>query len=389
VITQFPLPASASHPWGITAGPDGNLWFAQVIANRIGRITTAGVVTEFPVPTPSSRPRGITSGLDGNLWFTEANADQIGRITPDGEITEFPVSSKAFEIAAGSDGAVWFTRVGATLGRITTSGEVTEFPLPEHAFAITAGPDGNIWLGGAGKIWRLSLRPADVTDVRFLPVVGSTPGAGGSFFRTAVQIHNPTSQGMAGQIVFRRSGGSSSSGRLHYLLNPGQTLSIPDLLPAMGLSGVGSADIETTFGTVPVVTARVFNDAGAAGTWGFTEEPRREDEALSPERPGVLVLPADLTAFRFNVGVRTLADGATVTLTLRDRSGTIVTTASRIFPATYHEQQSVNAFLGLTLPLPAGGSISISFDSGSAFFYGAAVDNVTGDPFLQMARPTR
>ena len=46
-------------------------------------------VTEFPVPTPQSNPYGITRGPDGNLWFTEALAGKIGRITPAGVITEF------------------------------------------------------------------------------------------------------------------------------------------------------------------------------------------------------------------------------------------------------------------------------------------------------------
>ncbi len=37
----------------ITTGPDGALWFTELI-DQIGRITTAGVITEFPIPTASS-----------------------------------------------------------------------------------------------------------------------------------------------------------------------------------------------------------------------------------------------------------------------------------------------------------------------------------------------
>ena len=39
----------------------------------------AGTVTEFSVPSGS--PVGITAGPDGNLWFTELLAGEIGRIT--------------------------------------------------------------------------------------------------------------------------------------------------------------------------------------------------------------------------------------------------------------------------------------------------------------------
>jgi hypothetical protein len=65
----------------ITAGPDGNLWFTESRANKIGRITPSGTIDEFPVPTAKSLPFGITAGPDGNLWFTESKANKIGRIT--------------------------------------------------------------------------------------------------------------------------------------------------------------------------------------------------------------------------------------------------------------------------------------------------------------------
>ncbi len=80
-ITEFPLTFN-SGPGGITAGPDGALWFTEGAANQIGRITTAGALTEFPLAAGSG-PFGITAGPDGALWFTEGGADKIGRIVPD------------------------------------------------------------------------------------------------------------------------------------------------------------------------------------------------------------------------------------------------------------------------------------------------------------------
>jgi virginiamycin B lyase len=43
----------------------------SLATTRSGRITTAGVVTEYPIPTASSAPIGITAGPDGALWFAE------------------------------------------------------------------------------------------------------------------------------------------------------------------------------------------------------------------------------------------------------------------------------------------------------------------------------
>ena len=82
-ITEFPLPTANSSPHNITSGPDGNLWFTESGASKIGWITPQGAITEFPLPFPGvgSDPSGITSGPDRNLWFTEYAGNQIGRIT--------------------------------------------------------------------------------------------------------------------------------------------------------------------------------------------------------------------------------------------------------------------------------------------------------------------
>ena len=406
-LTEFSLPVDSEvlrggFPIRITVGRDGNLWYTKY-GYKIGRITTSGVITEFPVSKPTY---GITAGADGNIWFTEQTYERstgepasaaIGRITPDGVITEFPIptpSSVPRDITEGPDGNLWFTETAANqIGRITPAGVITEFPLPtpgSYPSGITVGPDGNVWftdLSGK-KIGRLTVARAPAIDSRILPVVGSTVGVGGSYFRTAVQLYNATESSMAGRIVFHRAGASgvSSDPTLAYSLSPGQTQSIADLLPSLGRFGLGSADIEVTSGALPVVTARVFNDAGSAGTTGFTEQPMRTEEALRPGSSGVLLLPADLTRFRFNLGVRTLTAGTAMTLTLRDAAGAVVTTVARVYPATYHEQQSAGVFLGVTA-LPPGGSVTVTVNAGAAILYGATVDNTTGDPSLQIAAP--
>jgi virginiamycin B lyase len=72
-------------------GPDGALWFTEAVGNKIGRISTAGLVTEYAVTTAASSPQGITAGPDGALWFTELLGNKIGRITSSGAITEYSI----------------------------------------------------------------------------------------------------------------------------------------------------------------------------------------------------------------------------------------------------------------------------------------------------------
>ena len=113
----------------------------------------------------------------------------------------------------------------------------------------------------------------------------------------------------------------------------------------------------------------------------------RAEEALQSGQTGILLIPPDLTVARFNVGIRTLQDGASVTFTLKNAAGASVGSITRTLPPDYHEQADAARFLS-TSALPPGGSIMITLSSGAAILYGATVDNRTGDPSLQIARPS-
>jgi streptogramin lyase len=208
-IQEYSIPYFGSAPLGITAGRDGNLWFTDYTSGAIGRITPTGSsqdiqesIQEYSVPcvyrdgTPCgvpAQPYGITAGSDGNLWFTETNADKIGRITPTGSSQEIQNSiqelavpapygpeccrTTSYGIAAAPDGNLWFTEYYAgTIGRITPQGSIQniqrslrQFTVPEPTGGladITAGPDGNLWftavtLAGPGAIGRMVTWLAD------------------------------------------------------------------------------------------------------------------------------------------------------------------------------------------------------------------------------------
>jgi len=197
VIAEYPVPTANSLPEGIAGGPDGAMWFTEQTGNKIGRITTAGVITEYPAPTANSSPQGIATGPDGALWFTEQTGNKIGRITTAGVITEYPVpsaSSEPYGITAGPDGALWFTEIGDNkIGRITTSGAITEYPVPTAKSlpeGIAAGPDGALWFTEyyGNKIGRITT--AGVITQYPVPAAGGYPvgiaaGPGGALWFTA------------------------------------------------------------------------------------------------------------------------------------------------------------------------------------------------------------
>jgi hypothetical protein len=132
VITDYPITTAASKPTGIALGPDGAFWFTENAGNKIGRITTSGLITnEYPIPTANSGPQAIAVGPDSALWFTESTGNKIGRISTSGVITEYPIptaNSSPQGIVTGPDGLVWFTESRANqIGSITTSGTITEY----------------------------------------------------------------------------------------------------------------------------------------------------------------------------------------------------------------------------------------------------------------------
>ncbi|MFE9799778.1 hypothetical protein ACFYP6_12970 [Streptomyces goshikiensis] len=143
-LTEFALPTAQCGPFGIAAGPDGALWFAETAADRIGRITTDGSVTEYPLPCTGAFPSAITAAGDA-VWFTMNQANAIGRIGMDGRITEYPLPDRSARPHAVTTDA---------------NGTVTVHDLPTPAFephGITVGPDGALWTAlETGALARIS-----------------------------------------------------------------------------------------------------------------------------------------------------------------------------------------------------------------------------------------
>lgn len=233
---------------------------------------------------------------------------------------------------------------------------------------------------------------AEGTLVGIIPVAVSAPGLFGSVFKTSAQIYNPGSSTISGQLAVLGPGpsGGSLNRSLSFSLSPGQTVSYADVLAAAGYSGVASADLRLPTGSqLPIVLARVYNDAGAAGTAGFTEglldlAGGNADGFLFAGQTGVLIGPSDVIRFRFNIGIRTLFSPVDLTATVRDSAGVIVRTITKHYVPIFFEQTDAASFLGV--PLGPDQSIQIRIDSGRAIVYGVMADNTTNDPSFELAQ---
>lgn len=172
---------SGSKPQEIVAGPDGNLWLTENQGNFIDGISTAGAVIKRVAADAGGAPYGITVGDDGNIWFTEENLGLIGTFIPSNPVlTDWGGSSginTPVGIIAGPNGSVWFTAKDQ-IGQVTPTGTVSTYALASgsNPLSITTGPDGKLWFTefGAGSIgWIDPTNPGN-TQVYPLPT-GSAP----------------------------------------------------------------------------------------------------------------------------------------------------------------------------------------------------------------------
>jgi virginiamycin B lyase len=190
---EVSIPSGALEPAGLTAGEYGQVVFTEADGHRIGVLDTAsGGITEFSLPTPYAVPGAVADDV-GDVWFAETVADplvapsqrvnKIGEFEPGGQILEFPLpaGSEADALTVGPDGNVWFVDgPDNAVGKITPAGAVTEYPIPTAAsgpWEIALGSDGNLWFteSAAHKVGRLT--PGGTFTEYALTTPGASPTA--------------------------------------------------------------------------------------------------------------------------------------------------------------------------------------------------------------------
>jgi streptogramin lyase len=379
-ITEFPVPTPGAMPWSIAAGPDGNLWFTERDANKVGMINpSTHAVSEFPVPTANSWPIGITVGPDGNVWFTEAATGNIGVINPTTHsISEFPTHSASiwpitsgpdgnlwlgpaeinptthvfnsfgqptpsndYGIAAGADGNLWFTEYDAgQIGMINpTTHAVTEFAIPRSGpapDAITAGPDGNLWFtddgnnGTGSYIGMINPATHAITEFPATPYGidawdGITSGPVGDLWFTdnagALETINPTTHVITSYVI-----PNTGSSPLGIASGPDGNIWFADQAGAVGVDYLNNL----------VVTAQPPASVTAGSAFGLTVQAQDSSGDL-------------ITSFNGTVTVALGSNPGGATL-----GGTLTVAASG----------GIAAFSGLTLTKAASGYTLVASTSG-------------------------
>jgi virginiamycin B lyase len=143
-----------ARPYGIATTPGGEVYYASLAGNYVGRVDTAtGEATVLEPPTPRQGARRVWSDSTGRIWVSEWNAGQLAVFDPaSGEWREWRLpgpSPQAYAVYVDEQDQVWVSDFGAnTLVRFDPAAETfTAYQLP--------GPASNVRqiLGRPGEVW--------------------------------------------------------------------------------------------------------------------------------------------------------------------------------------------------------------------------------------------
>jgi virginiamycin B lyase len=141
-------------PYGITATPSGDVYYASLAGHHIARIDVAtGAVTRLEPPTARQGARRVWSDSKGRIWVSEYEAGQVGRYDPaTGGWQEWKLpgaGAQAYAVYVDTRDIVWLSD--------TRSGTVVRFDPSTETFTTVDVPGGagavRQILGRTGEVW--------------------------------------------------------------------------------------------------------------------------------------------------------------------------------------------------------------------------------------------
>jgi uncharacterized protein (TIGR03437 family) len=174
------------------------VWFTEGNGNKIGRMTTAGELTEYAIPTANSEPAGITAGPDGALWFTESNVgSKIGRaalISPAPTVTSVRNGADGYLQTIQSNS--WVTIYGSNLapagsGRTWGNQDIVNGRLPLNLDGVSVTIDGKPAYVEYISPTQVNVLAPDDAVTGPVSVVVANGGSDSAAFSAQVQTYSP------------------------------------------------------------------------------------------------------------------------------------------------------------------------------------------------------
>jgi virginiamycin B lyase len=170
-----------SGPNDLLFDQHGMLWFTEMSAHRVGRLTVAnGDLKEYPLPDDSSgtssAPYGLAFDQQGDVWVGEIGTGRLVKLDPQtGATTSYNLPDARggiMEVVSAPDGSIWFAEYArGVLGRIEPgTGAIEEFTVPTIVSGGAASGIYGLAIDTAGVLWFTDLGENAIGE--FQPAVG-------------------------------------------------------------------------------------------------------------------------------------------------------------------------------------------------------------------------
>ena len=232
------------------------------------------------------------------------------------------------------------------------------------------------------------LVPGRWADV-FLNGVARGAGRFGTFYRTDVRLLNPgkTTRVVTVSGVSLVAGGQALAASATIEVGPRAVREVVDVLGALLLAPEGTSGSLRFEADGPLlVVGRTSNVRADGATFGAVQRTAEPDDFLRPGRTGTfvgLIQGSDVPGFRTNVGFLAGHAGTVADLTLRDRSGAVVSSrpgALSLGARAFWQPPLSDLFPGISIPEQA--VLEVTPTDGNVDVYASFIDNGTGDPVI-------
>jgi virginiamycin B lyase len=154
-------------PYGITATPEGDIYYASLAGSHIARIDTeTGEATVIEPPTADQGARRVWSDSEGRIWVSEWNSGQVSVYDPkDQSWRQWKLPGEqpqAYAVYVDENDDVWLSDFNANaVVRFDPKTESFEsFPSPRRGASVRQilGRKGEVWLPESGTDHLVVLR---------------------------------------------------------------------------------------------------------------------------------------------------------------------------------------------------------------------------------------
>lgn len=180
LFDQYRDPETGLHGNTPAFTSKGDLWFSELIGNKIGHWSRAtNRITYWNVPVPDSDPYGLIVDHHDKVWWADYFTGAISRFDPKtNKFSRFPLKTwpdSVRRLVADSKDNIWYGVYGynpglnryGKIGRLDIkTGQMTEYTLPieySQPYKVVADTHDNIWVASMNYLTKFDQKSKKFT----------------------------------------------------------------------------------------------------------------------------------------------------------------------------------------------------------------------------------